>query len=125
MNNADQISQAEKRRIMAEERRMRTYHGHAQANIDEDRNGRYGAIGNSTTVVGSNPISYPRQPAGSPWAKDECPPEPSLGYSVDDQEPTGEVFERDAPALPVAPVGAGDGGGSAVTGRPVFPRRRF
>ena len=98
MNNADEISQAEKRRIMAEERRMRTYHGHAQANIDEDRGGRYGAVGSSTTVVGSNPISYPRQPAGSPWAKDECPPEPPLGFSVDAMEPVGEPHQRTASA---------------------------
>jgi len=26
-----------------------------------------------TTVVGTGPISYPKQPAGSPWAKDESP----------------------------------------------------
>jgi hypothetical protein len=90
MNNA-----AEKRRIMAEERRMRTYHGHAQANIDEDRGGRF-AVEGKATVIGSGPISYPAQPSGSPWHSEPIGTEPPLGYSVGDQEPVGEVHEREA-----------------------------
>ena len=95
-NSADDIPQLERRRIMIEERRLRTYHGRAQANIDEDRGGRFAFSGSPTTVTGSGPISYPTQPAHSPWAKDVCPPEPSLGYSVEAKDPVGEPHEMHA-----------------------------
>ena len=71
---ADEISQREKRRILVEESRLRTYHGQAQASIDEDRGGRFAYSGSSTTVTGASPISYPAQPAHSPWHHDPCPP---------------------------------------------------
>ena len=93
--------QAERRRIMAEERRMRTYHDQAMSALDDDRGGRYGGAGSKATVTGSSPIHYPAQPEGSPWRRDECPPEPCLGYSVEAQEPVGEMFERSPPATPV------------------------
>jgi hypothetical protein len=38
---------------------------------------------------------YPKLPDGSPWAHQE-PVEPPLGYSIEDQPPTGEPFEIDA-----------------------------
>jgi hypothetical protein len=102
MNNADEISQAEKRRILIEERRMRTYHGHA-LDADLEMGGRFSRV-NTTTVVGSSPIQYPAQPPTSPWHHDPCPPEPPLGYSVDEQDPVGEVFERaHSAASPVEP----------------------
>ena len=93
MNNADEISQAERRRIMADERRGRTYHGVAASSVDDERGGRYANAGNSTTVVGASPISYPAQPATSPWHRDPMPDEPPLGYSVEDQEVVGEKFK--------------------------------
>jgi hypothetical protein len=93
-NSADDIPQSERRRIVAEERRIRTYHGQAQASIDEDRGGRFAYSGSSTSVVGSSPVSYPAQPAHSPWHRDACPPEPPLGFSVDEMEPVGEIHER-------------------------------
>ena len=89
-NSADDIPQSQRRRLMAEERRLRTYHGHAQANLGEDRGGRFAFAGSPKTVTGSSPIQYPAQPAHSPWAKDACPPEPPLGFSVDEMEPVGE-----------------------------------
>jgi hypothetical protein len=91
MNNADEISQAERRLIMADERRGRTYNGHA---LDDelDLGGRFAKV-NTTTVVGAGPVSYPQQPQGSPWHSDACPPEPALGFSVDEIEPVGEVHE--------------------------------
>jgi len=92
-NSADDIPQSERRRIMAEERRMRTYHGHAQANIDEDRGGRFAFSGSPTTVTGASPISYPTQPDHSPWAKDACPPEPPLNIDINALGPTGEPHE--------------------------------
>jgi hypothetical protein len=116
MNNADDVSQAERRRIMAEERRGRTYQGVAQAALDDERGGRYAAgSGSKSSVVGSSPVSYPQQPAGSPWAKDECPPEPPLGYSVDELEPVGEPHEVEASRT---------GHGTGSEPRPKF-RRRF
>src|SRR5262249_16236682 len=83
-------------RIRAEERRGRTYQGHAINSADDERGGRFAYSGNSPTVTGSTPGPiYPRQPAGSPWAKDECPPEPLidgrgegniLGFEIDRQK---------------------------------------
>jgi hypothetical protein len=128
-NNADEIAQAERRRIMIEERRMRTYYGHTQ-HTDEDIYGGRFAKANTTTVVGAGPVSYPQQPAGSPWAKDECPPEPPLGWSVDAQEAVGEKFEVAASTTaepeveepPSPPVHVITSGGDARS-RPKFPRR--
>src|SRR5262245_53782591 len=98
MNGADEISQAERRRIMADDRRAKTYFGQAQ-HADDDLGGRYAKV-HSTTVVGSSPISYPAQPATSPWHHDVCPPEPPLGFSVDEKEPVGEPHERTPSATP-------------------------
>jgi hypothetical protein len=77
----------------ARERRSQTYMGQKQ-DLD-DMGGRFAKVTRST-VTGSGPIAeYPRMPEGSPWAKDECPPEPPidrsddgvrLGYRVDGQE---------------------------------------
>jgi hypothetical protein len=94
-NSADDIPQSERRRIIAEERRLRTYHGHAQSAVDEDRGGRFAFSGSPTSITGSSPVSYPAQPENSPWRKDKCPPEPPLGFDINAQEPTGEVFERE------------------------------
>jgi len=102
-NSADDIPQSERRRILIEERHLRTYHGHAQSAVDEDRGGRFAFSGNPATVTGSSPISYPAQPAHSPWAKDACPLEPPLGFSVEDMEPVGEPFERGPPSTTAAP----------------------
>jgi len=95
-NSADEISQREKRRILIEERQMRTYMGQA-LDADLDLGGRFAKV-HTTTVTGSSPISYPAQPAHSPWHHDPCPPEPPLGYSVEEMEPVGEPHERIASA---------------------------
>jgi len=93
MNNPeDQFSQSFKRKILAEDReRMSSYLDHARASADDLAGGRFAKV-NPTTVTGTSPISYPAQPPGSPWAKDEMPPEPlidgtgegnRLGYAID------------------------------------------
>jgi len=92
MQQDDEISQAERRRIMADDGRAKTYFGQAQ-HADDDLGGRYAKV-HSTTVVGSSPISYPAQPPQSPWHHDPVPPEMPLGYSVDAIEPVGEFHER-------------------------------
>jgi hypothetical protein len=92
---ADEISQAERRRVLANDRRvLATYHGVAQTSADDDRGGRFAAVSPTRTVVGAAPISYPKLPANSPWACDPVPTEPPLGFSVDAMEPVGELHER-------------------------------
>jgi len=86
-------NQAERRRVMIEERRLKTYHGHAQSSVDDERGGRFAFSGSSATVTGASPIAYPAQPAGSPWASDPIGSEPPLGYSVETQETVGEPHE--------------------------------
>jgi len=100
MTNSD-ITQKEKREILENDRKVRqasTYHSVAASSVDDERGGRYAHAGRSTTVVGSSPISYPAQPAQSPWHHDPAPDEPPLGYSVEEMEPVGEVHERGPPA---------------------------
>jgi hypothetical protein len=92
-NPSDEISQAEKRRILAEDRRARTYFSQAQASANDDAGGRFAATANKPKVIGASPIAYPAQPEGSPWHSDPLPPEPPLGFSVEDQPTTGEPFE--------------------------------
>src|SRR5262245_19906565 len=78
---------------MAEERRMRTYHGVAASSVNDERGGRYAGEGSKQTVIGSSPITYPAQPANSPWHHDPCPREPPLGYAIDGMECVGEPQE--------------------------------
>jgi hypothetical protein len=93
--NTDEVSQHERRKLI-EERRVRaaTYHSVAMAGVDDERGGRYANADSRASVIGASPIAYPAQPEGSPWHRDPCGTEPPLGYSVDEQEPVGEVFER-------------------------------
>ena len=125
-NATDLISQREKREIMendrlvreAGERRGRTYAGHALDN-EPEVGGRFKRV-TETTVIGKSPITYPRLPSG-PWSRDACPPEPPLGYSVEEQEPVGEMFERAstsaAPEVgePPSPSAQSGGGGRPIT----------
>src|SRR5262249_6881949 len=97
MNNlADDIPQSVRRRIMAEERRLKTYIGHA-LDAELEMGGRFAKV-HTTTVTGSSPISYPTQPTHSPWHSNPYPEEPPLGFSVEEMEPVGEPFERDPPS---------------------------
>jgi hypothetical protein len=67
--------------------RTSTYLDHARAHADQPR-GRF-TKQMATKVVGVP--EYPPQPATSHWASDPVPPEPPLGFRVD------EVF-HDAPS---------------------------
>jgi hypothetical protein len=77
----DEVTQAERRRILRE---GTTFHQHAQAFADEVNQGRFAATG-VPTVTGSTPV--PQYPAGA-HQFDPCGPEPSLGFSVNDLEPS-------------------------------------
>jgi hypothetical protein len=102
MKPIDEITQSERRRIFendrltALERRLSTYHAHGQASIDDERQGRFGAL-DKTTVTGAGPtLQYPRQPPNSPWANDPLPPEPPLGIDINAMEAVGETWEQEA-----------------------------
>jgi hypothetical protein len=84
---------------MTDNKGMATYHQFAQAEADEDRGGRF-AVLDKPVVTGSAPIPSVPAISDGPWSKDECPPEPSIGYCVDDQEPVGEMFEQAASKKP-------------------------
>ena len=94
---------------MAEERRLKTYMGHA-LDAELEMGGRFAKV-HTTTVTGASPISYPTQPTHSPWHSNPYPEEPPLGFSVDEMEPIGEPHERTASATSssvTAPAQAGD-----------------
>ncbi len=45
-------------------------------------------------VIGSRVLpEYPGLPSNSPWASDPVPPEPPLGFAIDEQEPVGTSAE--------------------------------
>jgi hypothetical protein len=96
MNNfADMFSQAERRRIIAEERRLSTYRAFAEANADLELGGRFAKL-HPTSVVGASPNhQYPRQPLTSTanQAMMAGQTEAPLGFSVNDMEPVGEKHE--------------------------------
>jgi hypothetical protein len=110
MNPADEISQALRRQVLANdrkiaaERKLSTYLDHSQASANDDRGGRF-AVRSPTTVVGAAPIAYPTQPPTAPSNQMAMmPPEPSidgtgegltLGYGIDrpdapPSEPSGD-----------------------------------
>jgi hypothetical protein len=121
MNNPVDISQAERGRVLAndrkvaEERRHSTFLDHARASADDDRGGRFALSGSSVTVIGASPShEYPQQPSTAPSNQMAMMPDESrLGYSVNDQEPTGEAFEIAASSV--------EGDGAKQVGIPVGP----
>jgi hypothetical protein len=74
--------------------RKGTYFSQAQIDADEDRGGRYASL-DKPTVTGTDPsVSYPRLPADAPSNQlAGMPPEPQLGWSVNEMELVGEKFE--------------------------------
>jgi hypothetical protein len=118
MNNpADEISQSERRKVMESDRLARkasTYHQLAEASADELAGGRFAKATNKQTVVGSSPISYPRQPSTSPWFNDPVPPEMPLGYDINAMEPVGERHEIEK-SLKTSPPSAHGGDGTPTS----------
>ena len=119
-----QIDQAERRRVLDNDRRVReqsgTMHAHAIADAQQPR-GRFSAV-ETSYVVGSKPtISYP---AASAAHQTELPPEPSLGYSVDALEPSelagAQVQTEPTSAQSPRDVGSLSSSGPA-TGETAFP----
>jgi hypothetical protein len=98
----DEVSQSERRRVFendritALERRLSTYHAVAQGSIDDERQGRFAAVG-KVTVTGAGPThQYPTQPLTAPSNQMAMmPDEPlidgtgegnRLGYAIDRPE---------------------------------------
>ena len=86
----DQEEQAEKRRVVLQDADVRnqsrngntgTFLSHAQAAANDTGGGRFAALGNPTVVGASEATRYP---AASAAHQTELPPEPSLGFSVDE-----------------------------------------
>ena len=102
-------TQAERRRILENDRKASTYSRVAQSEAEDLAGGRYAAMG-KPSVTGSTPaIRYPAQPPNSPWHHDPLPPEPPLGIDVNAMEPVCEAHERTEPAQsaainPVPPI---------------------
>ena len=99
----------ERLRRLAQQRRAATYHGWASGDLDDLAGGRYGVLRKPTVIGATASASYPQQPSGSPWARDECPPEPfidgtgdglRLGYAIDALDgtpPSSKVVEAEPP----------------------------
>jgi hypothetical protein len=86
-------SQAERRRILDNDRKASTYSRIAQSEAEDLAGGRYAAMG-KPSVTGTTPaIRYPVQPPNSPWASDLLGPEPPLGIDINAMQPVGEPHE--------------------------------
>jgi hypothetical protein len=83
-----------------------TYFQHAQADPELELGGRFKKL-TPSSVTGTSPMSVvPQQPENSPWRCDPVPPEMPLGYSVNEQEPVGEIHERTSTASAVEAAGS-------------------
>jgi hypothetical protein len=117
MSTADEISQALKRRVIENDRKVRegsTYFAHAQASIDDELRGRFAQSGQSASVTGSSPISYPQQPSTSPSNQMAMMPEEPLIDGRGEGNVLGfEIDRPDAgsPSTPAASGVEGEGGG--------------
>jgi hypothetical protein len=92
MNRDNQFSNsssmAERRRILQQEQASTLFE---RARVAEQLDGER----SKSAVTGTKPTQdFPAIPSG-PWSSTygQLRPEPPLGYSVEDQEPTGEAFE--------------------------------
>lgn len=117
-----QKEMAERRAMLGNDQKLRdgdrepaTFH--SLANLDTGLEGRFAK---ADYVAGQDPsVNYPRLPTNSPWSGDGPQPglEPSLGYSVNDLIPCGEVFELQA-SLSAAGASADAGNGAECAPAP-------
>jgi hypothetical protein len=107
MTTEAEEEQAERRRVLRNDQRVReqgsTYRDHTHI---DDAGGRFAAV-NAAEIVGGTPTPiYPALPASSPWAgPDLVGREPPLGFEIDALEPssfpaqaTGPTSEADSPS---------------------------
>jgi hypothetical protein len=89
----EEISMAERRRILAEELRFKTYMAHTDTFLDDNRGGRF-SVTKPAALIGSGPIHYPQLPQDAPanqalMVGDEMP----LGYDINAMDAVGEPHE--------------------------------
>ena len=72
---------------------FQSYRDRAFAEMALEAHGRHAAVAKASVTGRDRVPQVPRQPEGSPWHSDPVPPEGPLGYAIDSQECTGEVFE--------------------------------
>ena len=132
MTTSDQEEQAERRRVLANDARLRdqsrdgntgTYLSHTHSELG----GRF-ALTEHQTITGVVSPSPPPLPANSPWhGSDPVPDEPPLGYRIDEitgfENPTGvSVFPPVATGDPADAPSSDDGGPAIPPGGSVSER---
>jgi hypothetical protein len=80
----------------------------------EEAGGRFAVERPKPQIVGAGPVSYPAQPASSPWASDPVPNEEPLGFDVNAIEPVGTGPEIEASLKPASDESLADAGGEAM-----------
>jgi hypothetical protein len=117
MTTDDPESQAERRRVLRNDERVRNQsrNGDTSSYIDHyspEMGGRFSSEG-AATVVGTTPNPCPPLPENSPWRSDPVPDEPPLGYRIDampePESPTG-VSPVSPPVVTDDPANAPSGG---------------
>jgi hypothetical protein len=101
---SSQEDQAERRRVLQNDQRVREQTGTYLSHTHDDAGGRFAAISNAQ-VVGAQPtVNYPA--ASSSW-QIQLPDEPPLGYRIDDLNPSDPAeassFAQQATGEPTAP----------------------
>jgi hypothetical protein len=91
---SSQEEQAERRRVLANDARVREQAGTFMSHTHTEIGGRYSNVG-AQTIVGQTANPYPA--ASAPFQCDPVPDEPSLGYSV-------EAMPEHEPLEPLSPA---------------------
>jgi hypothetical protein len=90
-----------------------TYHSRAAAELQLEQ-GQSGRFVDKASVVGAEAsVRYPRLPPDNPFSSDISGLEPSLGYEINSQEPTGNYHEIEE-SLAAQPTDSLTSGGAAA-----------
>jgi hypothetical protein len=106
MTTEAQREQIERRRVLANDHRVKEQSGTFLSHTHMDEGGRFAQVTNAQ-VVGADPI--PNYPAAAPHQRDPVPIEPPLGYRIDELEPSMAFVEAqaggpaDAPSSTLSP----------------------
>jgi hypothetical protein len=116
MTTSDQEDQAERRRGLINDARVRdqSRNGDTSSYIDHyspEMGGRFSNVG-TASVVGQTPNPYPPLPENNPWRSDPVPAEPPLGYRIDAMP----ELETSTGVPPVSPPVATDDPADAPSG---------
>jgi hypothetical protein len=91
---SSQEEQAERRRVLANDQRLKEQTGTYLSHTHSDMGGRFAAVG-AAYVVGSTAL--PAYPAAAAHQRDPVPPENPLGYAIDELEPCSAPPVAQAP----------------------------